>query len=91
MTRERWQEVAKEMQVHINALAEIAEREGMDQVNVCVHGVGSDLWYRSRAVYIDESHEHFIAKAWKNGRMEITGGTDVVVIEGGAKVGEIDT
>ncbi len=91
MTNEKWKKVATEMQVHINALAEIAEREGMDQVDIYVHGVGSELWYRSRAVYIDEGREHFNVKAWKDGRMEITGGTDVVAIEGGAKVGEIDT
>lgn len=91
MTNERWKEVAAEMQVHINALIEISERECLDQVNVCVHGDGSKSLHVSRTVYIDEHHEHFIAKAWKDGRMAIAGETDAVVIEGGEKVGETDT
>lgn len=76
MTNERWEKVAAEMQVHINALIEIAEREGMDQVNIIVNGDGSKMLRASHTVYIGERHEHFTADAWKNGKMEITGETD---------------
>lgn len=67
MTNEKWKKVTAEMQVHINALAEIAEREGMDIVSIALYGEGDGKKLRSATDYIDKGENVYMMNTYKDG------------------------
>lgn len=67
MTNERWKKIATEMQIHINALAEIAEREDMDIVSVALYGGGDGKKLRSNTSYIDKNETVYTLNTYKDG------------------------
>lgn len=86
MTNERWKKVATEMQVHINALAEIAEREKLDIVSIALYGGSQKL--RSAADYIDKNETVYTMNTYKDGFCRMNsynrefGETTIGVIDG---------
>lgn len=67
MTNEKWKKVATEMQVHINALAEIAEREKLDIVSIALYGEGDGKKLRSAMSYIDREETVYTMNTYKDG------------------------
>lgn len=86
MTNERWKKVAVEMQVHINALAEIAEREELDIVSIALYGGGQKL--RTSTNYIDKEETVYMMNTYKDGFCRMNsynrefGETTIGVIDG---------
>lgn len=73
MDKKRWEQIAKEMQEHLDAIQKIAEREGMDLVSISVHTspevTGNEL--RTSATYIDENYTIYSSNKYSDGEMGI--------------------
>ena len=73
MDKKRWEQIAKEMQEHIDAIQKIAEREGMDLVSISVHTrpevTGNEL--RTSATYIDDNDTIYSSNKYSDGEMGI--------------------
>lgn len=74
MDKERWEQIAKEMQEHIDAIQKIAKKEGMDLVSISVHTspevTGNEL--RTAAAYIDNDYTIYNSFTYADGETQIS-------------------